>query len=125
MENTPVLGNFSITLPAPNGAQLQISGYMYADESKESLDERIDTMREVLVRQQQALEIPVLEERIAQLERTKGDIERAYFDLLEKQKKKTLPSAEVQHLRNYPTQIKHIDEELAKGREKIAKVRVA
>lgn len=123
MENTPVLGNFSITLPAPNGASLQISGYVYSDESKESLDERIDTMREVLVRQQEALEIPVLEERMSQLERTKIDIEAAYFNLLEKQKKKSLPSAEEQHLRNYPNQIKHINDELAKGRDKIAKVR--
>lgn len=126
MENTtPVLGNFSITLPAPNGASLQISGYVYADESKDSLDGRIDTMREVLVRQQQALEIPVLEERIAQLERHKEDIMKAYADLLEKQKRKTLPSAEQSHLKNYPTQLKHIDDELEKGKAKIAAVRKA
>ena len=85
-DTTPVLGNFQITLPAPNGASLQISGYVYADESRDSLDERIDVMREVLVRQQQALEIPVLEERMAQLERTKTQIMEAYADLLEKQK---------------------------------------
>jgi hypothetical protein len=122
-KTTPVLGNFQITLPAPNGASLQISGYVYADESRDSLDERIDVMREVLVRQQQALEIPVLEERMAQLERTKVQIMEAYADLLEKQKSKTLPSAEASHLKNYPTQLKHIEEEIEKGKAKIAVVK--
>ena len=122
-DTTPVLGNFQITLPAPNGASLQISGYVYADESQDSLDARIDVMREVLVRQQQALEIPVLEERMAQLERTKVQIMEAYADLLEKQKRKTLPSAEASHLKNYPTQLKHIEEEIEKGKAKIAVVK--
>jgi hypothetical protein len=122
-KTTPVLGNFQITLPAPNGASLQISGYVYADESRDSLDERIDVMREVLVRQQQALEIPVLEERMGQLERTRVQIMEAYADLLEKQKRKTLPSAEMSHLKNYPTQLKHIEEEIEKGKAKIAVVK--
>jgi hypothetical protein len=122
-KTTPVLGNFQITLPAPNGASLQISGYVYADESRDSLDERIDVMREVLVRQQQALEIPVLEERMGQLERTRVQIMEAYADLLEKQKRKTLPSAEMSHLKNYPTQLKHIEDEIEKGKAKIAVVK--
>ena len=122
-ETTAVLGNFQINLPGPNGASMSISGYVYGDESKESLDERMDVCRESLIRQQQALEIPVLEERLTQLERTKTQIMEAYADLLEKQKRKTLPSAEQSHLKNYPTQIKHIDEEIEKGRAKIAVVK--
>lgn len=122
-ETTVVLGNFQLNLPGPNGASMSISGYLYADESKESLDERMDLCRESLVRQQQALEIPVLEERLTQLERTKTQIMEAYADLLEKQKRKALPSAEQSHLKNYPTQIKHIDEEIEKGRAKIAIVK--
>lgn len=121
-QKTAVLGNFSITLPAPNGASLAISGYVYEGESRDSLDDRIDVCREVLVRQQQALEIPVLEERMSQLERTKLQIMEAYADLLEKQKSKNLPSAEAAHLKNYPTQIKHLDEEIEKGKAKIALV---
>jgi hypothetical protein len=122
-KTTAVLGNFQINLPGPNGASMSISGYVYGDESKESLDERMDVCRESLIRQQQALEIPVLEERLTQLERTKTQIMEAYADLLEKQKRKTLPSAEQSHLKNYPTQIKHIDEEIEKGRAKIAVVK--
>jgi hypothetical protein len=124
-DKTAVLGNFSINMPGPNGASLSISGYVYADESKESLDDRIDTCREVLTRQQQALEVPVLEEKLAQLERTKLQIQEAYADLLEKSKRKTLASAEAPHLKNYPMQIKHIDEEIEKGRTKIASVKKA
>lgn len=117
-ETTAVLGNFSITLPAPNGAQLSISGYIYADESKASLDERIDVCRQSMVRQQKILEIPVLEEKMKMLESTKSDIMAAYADLLEKQKKtpKSLPSQEASNLRNYPTQIKTIERELEKAR---------
>lgn len=120
-----VLGNFQINMPGPNGASLSISGYLYADESKESLDERMDLCRESLARQQQALEIPVLEERMAQLERTKTQIMEAYADLLEKQKRKALPSAEASHLKNYPTQLKHIEEEIEKGKSKISSVKKA
>lgn len=122
-QDIAVLGNFQINMPGPNGASLSISGYLYADESKESLDERMDLCRESLTRQQQALEIPVLEERMTQLERTKTQIMEAYADLLEKQKRRALPSAEASHLKNYPTQLKHIDEEIEKGKAKIAVVK--
>lgn len=124
-KETAVLGNFQINMPGPNGASLSISGYLYSDESKDSLDERMDLCRESLVRQQQALEIPVLEERMVQLERTKAQIMEAYADLLEKNKRKTLPSAEASHLKNYPTQLKHIEEEIEKGKVKIASVKKA
>jgi hypothetical protein len=122
-KQTAVLGNFSITLPGPNGSSLQISGYVYEGESKESLDARMDISREVLERQQSALEIPVLEERMVQLERQKGDVERAYADLLEKQKRKQLASAELPHLKNYPHMLKQLDEEMQKGKFKIASVK--
>lgn len=124
-KDTAVLGNFQINMPGPNGASLSISSYLYAGESQESLDSRMDLCRESLARQQQALEIPVLEERLVQLERTKVQIMEAYADLLEKQKRKALPSAEASHLKNYPTQLKHIDEELEKGRAKISSVKKA
>lgn len=124
-KETAVLGNFSLTLPGPNGASMQISGYLYADESIDSLNERMDTCREALARQQQALEIPVLEERIVQLERQKQDVQRAYADLLEKQKAKKLASAEQPHLKNYPHMLKNLDEEIEKGRAKIAAVQKA
>lgn len=121
----PVIGNFSFTLPAPNGAQLSISGYVYGSESKGSLDERMDLCRASLERQQRLMEIPVLEAQLEHLEKAKVDMEKAYVDLLERQKKapKTLPSQEQANLRNYPLQIKGVDAQIEKARSKIAEAR--
>lgn len=127
MENTTpataVLGNFQINLPAPNGASLSVSGYIYGDESLPSLIDRMNTMREALESQQRALEMPVLEERLIALERTREQVMQAYANLLEKQKAKTLASAEKPHLTNYPLQIKQIEEEIEKGKHKVAEFR--
>ncbi|EMN5130230.1 hypothetical protein RVV79_003346 [Burkholderia contaminans] len=124
MENqTAVLGNFQINLPAPNGASVSVSGYIYAEESLQSLSDRMDMFREALESQQRALELPVLEERLVALERTKEQVMTAYADLLEKQKANKIASTEKPHLRNYPLQIKQLDEEIQKGRSKVAEFR--
>jgi predicted nucleic acid-binding Zn-ribbon protein len=122
MENTTaVLGNFSITLPAPNGAQLSISGYVYADESLESLNARMDTCRDALLRQQRVLEVPVLKEKLQMLEGTYADIARAYEDLLQRRKRgETLSSQDKASITNCPAQLKTIEKELEKARAKIA-----
>jgi hypothetical protein len=120
-----VIGNFSFTLPAPNGAQLSLSSYVYSGEAKESLNERMDLCRAALERQQRMMEIPVLEAQLEQMEKAKTDISKAYVDLLERRKKapKTVPSQEQANLKNYPLQIKNIDEQLAKAQKKIADAR--
>lgn len=122
-----VIGNFSITLPAPNGAQLSVSGYIYGAESKQSLDERIDLCREALTRQQRVLEVPVLLEKVAMLENAKADMMRAYADLLERQKKtpKALPSQDQANVKNYPIQIKGIEKEIEKAHARIADMQKA
>ncbi|PXX15852.1 hypothetical protein C7399_109187 [Paraburkholderia tropica] len=126
-----VIGNFSITLPAPNQAQLSASGYLVEGEDKASLDARMDTVREALQRQQRLLEIPVLEAHIEQWQKAHDDMSHAYADLLERNNKrkkgdkeaKALTSQEQQSLSNAPTQIKGIQAELEKARKKIADAR--
>lgn len=118
-QSTAVLGNFSITLPAPNGAQLSVSGYVYSDESIESLNERMDLCREALIRQQGILERPVLEEKLNMLVQTEQQMERAYLELLELKKRKTLPSQQEQNLKNYPVQLKQLRDEIGKARGKL------
>ena len=122
MENsTAVLGNFQFTLPAPNGASLSVSGYVYGDESAESLDARMDLFREALARQQAILEIPVLEETVSKAERTLSDMRKAYADLLEKRKTNSKMSSQEQaNLSNYPQTLKYYEDEVSKGRAKIA-----
>ncbi|WP_146125773.1 hypothetical protein [Burkholderia ambifaria] len=126
-----VIGNFTITLPAPNQAQLSASGYLVEGESKDSLDSRMDMVREALQRQQRMLEIPVLEAHIEQWEKARDDVARAYADLLERHNAKTagkagskaLSSQEQANLKNAPQQLKGIETELAKARQKIADAR--
>lgn len=120
-----VLGNFSITLPAPNGSQLSVSGYVYADESQQSLNDRMDLCRQSLERQQRMMEIPLLEAQIEQVEKAKVDIEHAYVDLLERKKKtsNSLSSVDQANLKNYPAQVKSLDQQLEKARKKIADAR--
>lgn len=127
MDNsTAVLGNFQINLPGPNGAGLSISGYIYGDESKESLDARMDLCRESLARQQAIMEIPVLQENISQLERQLEVTQKAYAELLEKRKSNSKMSSQDQAaFSNYPQQIKFIQNELDKGRSKIIDVKKA
>ncbi|QVN18760.1 hypothetical protein [Burkholderia pyrrocinia] len=126
-----VIGNFTITLPAPNQAQLSASGYLVEGESKDSLDSRMDLAREALQRQQRMLEIPVLEAHIEQWEKARDDVARAYADLLERHNAKTagkagskaLSSQEQANLKNAPQQLKGIEAELSKARQKIADAR--
>jgi hypothetical protein len=118
---TAVLGNFQITLPAPNGASLSISGYVYADESRDSLEGRMDLCREALVRQQAILEIPILEETVSKAERTMTDLQKAYATLLEKKNSNAKMSSQEQaNFSNYPSTLKYYEDEVSKGRAKIA-----
>lgn len=126
-----VIGNFQITLPAPNQAQLAASGYLVEGESRDSLDARMDLVREALQRQQRMLEIPVLEAHIEQYEKARDDIAKAYADVLERSNAKasgktgakTLTSQEQANLKTYPAQLKGIELELEKARQKIADAR--
>ncbi|HDR9148914.1 hypothetical protein [Burkholderia vietnamiensis] len=126
-----VIGNFTITLPAPNQAQLSASGYLVEGESKGSLDSRMDLVREALQRQQRMLEIPVLEAHIEQWEKARDDVARAYADLLERHNAKSagkagskaLSSQEQANLKNAPQQLKGIEAELEKAHKKIADAR--
>ena len=117
----PITGTFTMTMPAPNGAQLQIQGYLYAGEVEESVNTRMDLCRDALRRQQDILERPVLEEKLDMLVRTEQQIERAYLELLESKKRKTLPSQQEQNLKNYPVQLKQIRDEIEKAQAKLGR----
>lgn len=125
-ESTPVLGNFAINLPAPNGASVSISGYIYEAESLESLNERMDVAREALTRQQQILELPELEKKIEMYATMLEQHQKAYASLLEKKKAGVKVASQDQaQLTNLPIQIKQITNELEKGKAAVAKLKVA
>jgi hypothetical protein len=123
-EQTAVLGNFQINLPAPNGASVSISGYLYDSESLESLNGRMDVCREALVRQQAILELPEIEKKIEMYETMLDQHRKAYAALLEKKRGKTrLASQEEAQLTNLPIQVKSIEVELEKGKAAVAKLK--
>lgn len=125
-ESTPVLGNFAINLPAPNGASVSISGYIYEAESLESLNERMDVAREALTRQQAILELPEIEKKIEMYETMLEQHQKAYAVLLEKKKAGTKVASQDQaQLTNLPVQIKQITTELEKGKAAVAKLKKA
>ena len=123
--NTAITGNFDISLPAPNGATLRITGYVYAGEAVDSLHARMDVCRDALLRQQQVLEKPVLEEKVKMLKEQEDHVNKAYLDLLEKNNTRKLPASEEQHLKNYPLQLKQIKAEIAKGEDKLEAIKAA
>lgn len=125
-ESTPVLGNFAINLPAPNGATVSISGYIYEAESLESLNERMDVAREALTRQQAILELPEIEKKIEMYETMLEQHQKAYAALLEKKKAGSKVASQDQaQLTNLPVQIKQITNELEKGKAAVAKLKKA
>ena len=125
-DKTAVLGNFSVNLPAPNGASVSISGYIYEAESLESLNERMDVAREALTRQQAILELPELEKKIEMYETMLEQHQKAYAALLEKKKAGLkVVSQDQAQLTNLPVQIKQITTELEKGKAAVAKLKKA
>lgn len=120
--DAPITGNFEISLQAPDGAALRITGYVYAGEDTVSLNARIDLCRESLLRQRRKLEVPAIEKTMEAMEAQLGHVERAYGDLLEKKAgRDKMSSTDSTALLNYPQQIKHLTAEIAKGRATIAK----
>lgn len=120
--NVPITGNFEISLPAPDGASLRITGYVYAGEAVSSLNERMDLCREALARQQRKLEVPAVQKTKEALQNQIDTFQQAYADLLEKRNNKAkMSSQEVSALENYPKQIKHMKNELEKATATIAK----
>ena len=120
--NTPITGNFEISLPAPDGASLRITGYVYAGEDIASLNERMDLCRESLRRQQRKLEVPAVQKTVDAMESQLGHFQQAYADVLEKRKGGLkLTSQEITAMENYPKQIAQMKKEIEKGRATIAK----
>lgn len=120
--DAPITGNFEISLQAPDGAALRITGYVYAGEDTASLNGRIDICREALLRQRRKLEVPAIEKTMEAMEAQLGHVQRAYADLLEKKAgRDKMSSSDATAMTNYPQQIKHLTAEIEKGHATIAK----
>lgn len=120
--SAPITGNFEISLQAPDGAALRITGYVYAGEASDSLNERIDVCREALLRQRRKLEVPALQKTMEANEDLLTQMKSAYAGLLEsKQSGKKMTSQELTQLSNAPVQIKDMERRMQAGKDAIAK----
>lgn len=111
------IGNFNLTaqLGDSTGRTMQMAGYIYADESKEQLEYRIDVMQEIMERQKTRAEIPLLEARREQIITGMKQARDVMAELEEKNRTGTLSSQERLNLRNLATNIEGANKELEKG----------
>jgi hypothetical protein len=117
-----ITGNFNLTaqLAGASGRSIAIAGYIYDGESKQSLEERIDVLQEIIERQRLRCEIPELEAKREQMIKGLGQAKDIMLELEDKQKSGDLSSQERLNLRNIRTNIAKVNEEITKGTEAIA-----
>ena len=116
-----ITGNFSLTAQLPHGKTFTVSGYIYDSESVESLNARVDALHDVTDRQRTRAEIPELE---AKLDGTVSQLDglKAHYITLGARKDSgaKLTGQEKQQLEVMDTNVKHLTEQIAKGRDAIA-----
>ena len=116
-----ITGQFALQaqLAGNSGRSMNITGYIYDGESRESLEARLDLLQEVIERQRVRSEIPEL---VAKREQMIRGIEQAREHLValeEKLNAGTLSSAERQQVNNLRVNVKKMSEEVDKGMEAI------
>lgn len=120
-----ITGNFNLTaqLAGSSGRTIAIAGYIYDGESKESLNDRLDILQEIIERQRSRAEIPELEAKREQMVKGLAQARDVLAELEEKQKSGSISSQERMNLRNIRTNIEKVSEEIDKGSEAIAEAK--
>lgn len=120
-KSSAITGNFNLTaqLAGSSGRTMQIAGYIYDGESKDSLEARIDLLQEIVERQRTRCEIPELEAKREQIIMGMKQATEIMADLEQKREKGTLSSQERLNLRNLGTNIENAKKELDKGTQAI------
>ena len=122
-----ITGQFGLNaqLAGSSGRAINFTGYIYDGESKESLEQRIDILQEVIERQRVRSEIPELEAKREQM--IKGmEQEREVLAELETRQSRgeSLSSQERLNLRNMRTSIARVNQEIKKGEAAIAEAKL-
>jgi hypothetical protein len=124
---TPIAaGNFHLSQDMPNGRKMDVSLYVFAGDTTEELNNRVDEAMSVMERQRKRLEIPLLE---AALENDRQglanqlDAMNSLADRAQGNGSK-LSSSEKTHLATtYPNNIKALKERIAKGEAALEEAR--
>ncbi len=120
-----ITGNFNLTaqLAGQSGRTMAIAGYIYDGESKESLNDRIDLLQEIIERQRSRAEIPELEAKREQMIKGLLQARDVLAELEEKQQSGNISSQERMNLKNMRVNIGKVSEEIDKGTEAIAEAK--
>jgi len=120
-----ITGQFTLQaqLASNSGRSIGVTGYIYDGESKESLDDRLDVLQEVIERQRARTEIPELEAKREQMIKGMNQAKEVLAELLEKQKSGSLSSQERMNIKNMQVNIGKVSEEIDKGAEAIAEAK--
>lgn len=116
-----ITGNFNLTaqLAGSSGRTIAIAGYIYDGESKESLNDRLDILQEIIERQRSRAEIPELEAKREQMVKGLAQARDVLAELEEKQASGNISSQERMNLKNMRVNIAKVNEEIEKGAEAI------
>lgn len=120
----PITGQFTLQAQLPQGKSFSVTGYVYDGESKQSLNQRIDLLHDVLDRQRTRAEIPEIEAKVNQtIEQLKGN-RIAYALMLDKRDNGLkLTQQEKEALRVMDVNNKAYEERIAEGRQRVEEMR--
>lgn len=115
-----VTGNFELSAQLSNGKSIRMSGYIYAHNSRESIDRQVDLFCDVIERQRIKAEIPMQEAKLDQLY-IQMDQWHANIKALEAKKDSgKLSSSDKQQLHNGMVSLEMLAKEVEKGKLAIA-----
>jgi hypothetical protein len=121
-----ITGNFNLTaqLAGQSGRTIQIAGYVYDGESKESVEGRIDLLQEIIERQRTRCEIPELEAKRDQMVKGLEQMREVLANLDDRRKNGDhLSSQERMNLNNMKANIGKLNEEIKRGDAAIVEAR--
>lgn len=115
------LGTFNLAAQLPNQRNITVAGYIYSDDDKTALDERLDLYQECIERQRLRCEIPELEAKREQMVKGMEQAREVLADLETRQKAgDKLTSQDQMTIKNMRVNIGKVKEEIEKGTAAIA-----
>ena len=118
------LGNFNLGAQLPNQRNITVAGYIYSDDDKAALDQRLDLYQECIERQRLRCEIPELEAKREQMVKGMEQAREVLADLETRQQNgEKLTSQDQMTIKNMRVNIGKVREEIDKGTAAIVEAR--
>lgn len=120
------IGNFQLQSQLANhsGQSLSVTGYIFSDDDEQKLNNRLDTYKRIIDRQQKISEIPLLEAKINGLRDALKQHEQMHKDFLDKQERgEKIPSQEKLNSKNLLVNMRHFMDQIAQGEQAISKLK--